>query len=78
MQNKYKFLREIGYLSNHDEDDNQAFVFDNYTNHPCKKKKKLENGCVNINMTLFQILKNIFQLHIKPMGTRHKKLFSYI
>ena len=42
MQNKYKFLREIRYLSNHDEDDNQAFVFDNYTNHPCKKKKNLK------------------------------------
>lgn len=77
MQNKYEFLLEVGYSSNHDEYDNQAFVFDNYTNHPCEKKK-LENDHVNMNMTLFQILENIFKLHIKPMGTRHKKLFSYI
>ena len=73
MQNKYEFLCEVGYSSNHNEDDNQTFMFDNYTNHPCKKKKNksLENSRVNMNMTLSQILENISELHIKPMGTRH-------
>ena len=44
-------------------------VFDNYKNHPCRKE--LKNGCVNVNTASYQILENIFQLYIKPMGTRH-------
>ena len=36
-----------------------------------KKNKSLENSRVNMNMTLSQILENISELHIKPMGTRH-------
>ena len=46
-------------------------VFDNYKNHPCRKE--LKNGCVNVNTASSQILENIFQLYIEPMGTRHIK-----
>ena len=44
-------------------------VLDNYTNH--SYIKELGNGHLNANMASSQILENIFQLYIKPIGRRH-------
>ena len=62
-----KWGKRSGHLSNHNEDGNQASMFGSYTNHPCRKE--LEDGHVNANTASSQSLENIFQLHIKPVGT---------